>query len=81
MRNIPRLSKEQIKKMQLDDKQYAIKLVSKYFSQVIPKDYKYKQEIFVEYEEIAKRYAILEVQITHKNKINKLSLITLIKGL
>ena len=30
MRNIPRLSKEQINKMQLDDKQYAIKLVRLY---------------------------------------------------
>lgn len=81
MKNIPILSKQQIDKMQKQDRQYAVKLVSKYFSQVIPKDYKYKHEIFIEYEEIAKRYAILEVQITHKNKINKISLINLINKL
>jgi len=81
MKNIYLPSKEEIKKIQKRDRELAVKLVSKYFSQVIPKDYKYKHEIFIHYEEVAKRYAMLEVEQTHKNKINKLSLIRIIREL
>ena len=90
MKNIPILSKEQINKMQLDDKQYAIKLVSKYFSQVIPKDYKRastnKEIQSISSEMCGQLCCLWLYYINYKSnnsyyKINKLSLITLIKGL
>jgi hypothetical protein len=63
------------------DKEFAVKLISKYFSHIIPKDYKYKHEIFIQYEEIAKRYAILEILKTHKNSDKKDLLIEIIREL
>lgn len=63
------------------DKEFAVKLISKYFRHIIPKNYKYKHEIFIQYEEIAKRYAILEILETHKNSHKKDLLIEIIREL
>jgi len=63
------------------DKLLATTLISKYFKQVIPFDYRYNHEIFIQYEMIAKSYAILEVLKSFRNSHKKDLLIEIIKGL
>lgn len=63
------------------DKQIASSLVSKYFKMVIPIDYRYNHEIFIQYEIIAKSYAILEILKSFKNSHKKDLLIEIIKSL
>ena len=63
------------------DKQIASSLISKYFKIVIPRDYRYNHEIFIQYEMIAKSYATLEILKSFKNSHKKDLLIEIIKGL
>jgi len=63
------------------DKLLATTLISKYFKQVVPFDYRYNHETFIQYEMIAKSYAILEVLKSFRNSHKKKLLIEIIKGL